>query len=250
MTISKVMTGVPGLDTVLKGGINPNSSVLISGGPGTGKTIFAMQFLLEGAKKREAGLMMLYGTSKEELLQYASSLGLGLEPYVKSGLISIIEGQISTRRFMSLSVPLDIIRTKKIKRIVIDSLTMFSYVHLVNDKEYRREIVNFLNSMKNVTLLATTEGWESNIDELEYKPEHFLFDGVIFLNRVRRGASFERVLFISKMRGQDYLTEIFPFHILKGGIKVYPDQLPFSLMEEKENSLAKCQKFVSGKSNK
>lgn len=242
MAISKLKIGVPGLDEVFKGGINQNSSILISGGPGTGKTIFAMQFLTEGAKNKQAGLCMLYGTSKDEILQYADSLNIELRKYVQSGLITIVEEPSSIRKFMSLAAPLEMIRTKNIKRVVIDSLTMFSYSHLANDGEYRREIVNFLHSMRNITLLATAEGLESNIDELELKPEHFLFDGVIFLNRVRRAASFERVLFVSKMRGQDYLTQVFPFQIIKGGIKVYPDQLPFSLMDEKSPGNSKCKR--------
>ena len=230
MAIMKLKTGISGLDQVFKGGIRENSSVLISGGPGTGKTIFAMQFLVEGAKTGQPGLCILYGSEKEGFLEYADSIGVEVRKYVKSGAIFILEQPFLTRKFMSIAAALELIHTKKIKRVVIDSLTMFAYVHVQTERDYRKEIVNFLSNMTKVTLVATAEGSESNIDGDELKPEYFLFDGILFLNRVRRAASFERVLFIGKMRGQDHLMEIFPFLIGEGGIRVYPDQLPFSLM--------------------
>src|SRR3989338_11682100 len=77
----KLKTGVPGLDEILKGGIVRKSAVLVSGGPGTGKTILAMQFLAEGARRGEAGMYILYDTEKEELLDYAHDLGIDLRKY-------------------------------------------------------------------------------------------------------------------------------------------------------------------------
>lgn len=225
----RLNTGVPGLDEILKGGIREKSAVLVSGGPGTGKTILAMQFLLEGAKKGEAGLYILYDTEKEELLEYAEALGINFRKYMEKHIF-VVKQPLMVQKMPSLAIPLQLLRDKKIKRVVLDSLTMFSYVHVTEDKSYRAEIVNFLERMNDVTLIATSEASGSYFEQISYKPEDFLFDGIIFLAKIRQEASFERVLHVAKMRGQDHLMNIYPVSINHGGMNVYPGQLPFSLM--------------------
>ncbi|MBU0460447.1 MAG: hypothetical protein KJ597_00625 [Nanoarchaeota archaeon] len=229
MVINRIKSGIPGLDKIFKGGMRENSSVLVSGGPGTGKTIMGMQFLLEGAKRKEPGLCLLYDAG-DSFAEYAKSLGIDLEKYVKSGLITIIQQPIIIKKIGSLAAPLELIKKKKIKRVFLDSITMFSYVHVLNEQDYRREIVKFLKNMENVTLMATAENPGLNIDDINFRAEDFLFDGVIHITKVRQEASFERVLHVSKMRGQEHLVNLYPFFIKKGGIEVFPDQLPFSLM--------------------
>ena len=225
----KLKTGIPGLDEILKGGIREKSAVLVSGGPGTGKTILAMQFLAEGARRGEAGMYILYDTEKEELLDYAHDLGIDLRKYEGKQLF-IVKQPLLVQKTPSLAIPLQLLRDKKIKRVVLDSLTMFSYVHVTEDRSYRAEIVTFLERMKDITLVATAEAAGSYFDSISYKPEDFLFDGIIFLAKIRQEASFERVLHVAKMRGQEHLMNVYPVSVGEGGMKVYPDQLPFSLM--------------------
>ena len=231
MATSKLKTGIPGLDNILKGGFLGNSAVLISGGPGTGKSLMGMQFLVEGAKNKEPGLCILYDTEAEEFLNYADSLGIPVREYEKKGLITILKEPVVVRRVAPLASPVSLIKQKNIRRVVLDSLTMFSYLHVLDDRDYRMKILDFLRAMKNVTLLATAEASASNLDEANFKAEDFLFDGLIFLTKVRQDAAFERVLHVSKMRGQDHLMNVYPFSIEMGGVKVYPDQLPFALMK-------------------
>jgi circadian clock protein KaiC len=231
---TKLKTGIPGLDKVFKGGITKGSSVLVAGGPGTGKTILTMQFLLEGLKNGEPCMYILYDT-KNKFLDYATSLGIDFRSYIQKGLLHIVEQPIAGKKFTSLATPISLIQKKKVKRAVLDSLTMFAYVHSSREKEYRQEIVNCLNGLKDTTLLATTEVSESTLDAVKYRSEEFLFDGVIFMSKVREEATFERVLHISKMRAQPHLMNLFPFSIGKGGITVYPDQLPFSLIQEESS---------------
>ncbi|MBU0470741.1 MAG: hypothetical protein KKA62_03880 [Nanoarchaeota archaeon] len=234
MTIKKnklLETGVPGLDKILKGGITENNAVIISGGPGTGKTVLALQFLIEGAKKGEPGLLLVYD-GEEDMVKYADSFGIDLRKYIKSGLITIMQQPILLRKISNLGVPIRLIKDKKIKRVALDSLSMYSYCQVVDRNDYRRAMVTFLHNMKSVTLMATNESKGSNIDEMDFGPEDFLFGGVILLAKVRSEATFERVIHVSKMRGQNHLLDIYPYTIGKGGIKAYPDQLPFSLMDQ------------------
>ena len=234
MTFKKITTGIPGLDEVLKGGLRENNSVLVSGGPGTGKSIIGMQFLIEGAKKKEKGLCLLYETKKEDYIAYAEELGLGLQKHIDSGMIEILQQPIVIKKISSLEAPLTIIKSGKIKRAVLDSLTMFSYIHVSDDRDYRKKILDFLENVRGVTLIATAEAAGPNLDEYNFRPEEFLFDGVIRLTKVRQEADFERVMHVSKMRGQEHEIKVYPFFINEGGLKIYPDQFPFSLVEGKE----------------
>ena len=229
-----IKTGIPGLDEVLKGGLRKNTSILLEGDPGTGKTIFALQFIIEGAKNNEAGLYLSAEEDIDSIREYAKSLDLNLDNYEKKGLITFIQQPLKNRKLMSIAASPSFIREKKIKRIVLDSLTLFKYMHIAGEMDYRKEVLLFLENMKteDTTLLATAEVENPDIDEINYNAEDFLFEGLIRICKIRKGSSFERCLFVSKMRGQDHSLDIFPVTIRKGGIKVHTKEMPFSLIEQ------------------
>ena len=81
MVVKKIKTGIVGLDEILKGGVREGASVLIAGSPGTGKTILAMQFILEGAKRNEPGIYISSEESVDDIRNYAGSLGWDIEKY-------------------------------------------------------------------------------------------------------------------------------------------------------------------------
>ncbi len=228
-----IKSGVPGLDDILKGGIKAGSAVLITGAPGTGKTIVAIQFLLEGAKNNEPGLFISAEETIEEMRNYARVLGLELDAYEEKGLITFIQQQLSTKTLVSIATPLDIIKHKKIQRVALDSLTMFEYTHVAGVMDYRKEVLDFISRMKEsaVTLLVTAEKSITDIDVMEYDPQDFLFDGLIILFKIRKTSSYERCLTVAKMRGQQHSIDIFPF-VIEDGVKVLPSQVPFSLIEK------------------
>ena len=232
--MNKVKVGIPGLDEILKGGVKEGSSLLIMGAPGTGKSIMALQFLVEGASKKVPGLLITSEETASSVRHCANSLGIKIEEYEKKGLITILEQSILDGKIVTIKAPMNIIRQKKIGRVALDSLTLFEYVYTKSDNEFRRGIVSFISELKkfNVTLMATSEVNTSDIDVINFRPEDFLFEGLIMLTRIRKGASFERCLNVAKMRGQDHLLDVYPFNIEKGGVNVLVTQLPFSLIEK------------------
>lgn len=231
--MEKLITGIPGFDEILKGGLNERSAVLVTGGPGTGKSIFCLQFIYEGAKKGEAGVYITSEEDADSLRKYAKTLGMDLEKYEKQGLIHIVKQSISNKKLVSIATPVDIIKKDHVKRVVLDSLTLFEYTHVAGDYDYRKEVVEFLDLMKgfNVTLLATSEKVITDLDTMKYQPEDFLFHGLVVMVKIRKSSTFERCLYVAKMRGQEHLMDIFPFTIGQKGIKIFTKQLPFSLID-------------------
>nr|MBI4156962.1 AAA family ATPase [Candidatus Woesearchaeota archaeon] len=229
-----IKTGVPGLDELLKGGLKKNTSVLIEGDPGTGKTIFALQFILEGAKNNEPGLYISNEEDINTIKEYAKEIDLNFDIYEKKKLVTFIQQPLKSRKIMSIAAPLFLIKQNNIKRVVLDSLTLFKYIHTAGEMDYRKEVLFFLENMRSqgVTLLATAEAKRPDIDNISYNHEDFLFEGLIRICKIRKGNTYERCIFISKMRGQEHSLDIYPITIGKGGIKVYPNEIPFSLLEQ------------------
>lgn len=229
-----ISMGIPGLDEILKGGIKKNSSILITGAPGTGKSIIALQFVIQGAKNNEPSLYITAEETVGALRDYAKSLGFEIEKYEANGMLTLIEQKLSGKKIVSIETPMDIIKKKNIKRVALDSLTLFQYVYSSDVLEFRKGVLDFVTDMRavGVTLLATSEKETTDIDAFIYKPHDFLFEGLIILIKIRKGASFERCLTVAKMRGQEHLLDIFPLKIGKGGMTVFPKQIPFSLIEK------------------
>ena len=232
--VELMKTGIPGFDDLLKGGLKENNCVLIAGSPGTGKTIFSLQFLIEGAKQGEAGIFITLEEAPDDLRLYAKSFGWDIEEYEKKGLITFVQESVSQKKFIGSSTPLALIKRKNIRRVVIDSITLFEHAHILGEKDLREDILDFISSMKesNVTLLATSEKSIVNLDDFTYNPEDFLFDGLVVLVKIRKGNSYEDCITIQKMRGQEHSLSIVPIKITKDGIKIFPNELPFSLIEK------------------
>lgn len=234
--MDKVSFDIPGMDEILKGGVLRDASVLVTGGPGTGKSIFGFQFIYNGAKKNIPGLYITSEQSVSSLRESFEELGWDMDDYENKGLITVIEQSVTSGKMLSLEAPLNLIKKKKIQRVVLDSLTLFEFVYN-KGLEFKKGIISFLKQIKEagVTLVVISERDITDIDTFLYKSEDYLFDGMIILSKVRKGSSFERILHVVKMRGQEHAIDIYPYTIGKGGIKVMPKELPFSLIEQDAN---------------
>ncbi len=235
MVSELLSTGIAGLDELLKGGIRKTNSVLVAGVPGSGKTVFGMHYILEGTKHGEPGLFISYEESEESILEYAESFGMDFRGLMQKGLVTVLSIPL-VGKMITFAPIVDMIRKNKIQRVFLDSITLFEFVDSMSAMSFRREIIEFIKIMKDmgVTLFASSEKKIANIDVIEYGSQDFLFQGLILLTKVRKGASFERCICISKMRGQAHQLGIYPFAIDEQGVQVYPKQLPFSLIEQGE----------------
>lgn len=235
-----IKTGVPGLDHVLKGGLRRNSNILVTGAPGTGKTLLALEFIYYGAKDcNENGIFITTEENLEVLHSSGKNLGMDIQSMVDKGRMFVIQKPIATLKGGITSVKglLDSIKKYNIKRVALDSLIFFEYLYPRfdgNKMEYRRQVLMFMQQMKKagVTFLVVSERAVTDFDRLTYDMMDFVFEGIILLSRIRKGSYFERVLTVAKIRGQDHSLDVYPVTIGPDGLKVLYDQTPFSLVEK------------------
>lgn len=195
-----VTTGLKKLDALLGGGFPDNSVILLSGGPGTGKTLAALRFLIDGAKKGEKCCYITLTEKKEELVRACGSIhslseiGKYLDKNIAIEHIPMGQSNITMKRF------LDIVGGyPKIDRIVIDNvnkLLMFSE----SEKSYRTYLIELISILKNCRsslLVCETENDET-LDS--GGKESFECDGVIQLIFLDLEEKPMRALIVHKMR--------------------------------------------------
>jgi KaiC/GvpD/RAD55 family RecA-like ATPase len=233
--VKYVKTGVPGADVILNGGLYPASSVLVSGPPGSGKSILGMQFVYAGAQQGEGGLLIAIEETDQSLSEYAASIGMDRwDELVSGGQIALITDDYFSKRDMpgSLEGIMEMVSNTDAKRMVLDSMNLFKY-YFPQDLERRRYMLKFIRILKKkgITMLMVSEVMEV-FPRMPLTEEMYMSDGNISLFLSRMGNSVERCFWVTKMRRQAFSMKIVPMSIGRGGIEVYPDAVPYSLSAE------------------
>lgn len=228
---AKCLTGVPGLDEILGGGLPRNHLFLLQGRPGTGKTTLALQFLLEGTRRGEKSLYITFSETKLELEAVAHSHGWDLSAVsiLELSAIRAAVGQApQTTLFhpseIELSKTIEVVLAKIIEvqpdRIVFDSV---SELRLLADSSlrYRRQMLSFkeffVGRGSTVIFLddLTTEAGDVHVQSIVH--------GVLLLEKFRASYGVERRQFhIVKLRGVEFRGGTHDYLIRKGGICIFP----------------------------
>jgi len=235
--MNRIKTNIPGFDELIEGGLPEGRSFLVSGGTGTGKTIFATQFLINGAKMGEAGIYVTLDERPELIREDMLRFGWNLRQYEDEQLIKIIDGTTSKIGIPSdeeFTLPatgfdldkllLEIMKAiKKIraKRVVIDSIPALG-LNFQNEHEIRKAILKlvYLLSRAGVTTVMTTEINEDSKQYGKYGVEEFVADGVIILHYMGLGTQSNRTLHIRKMRATKHSEDLHPLQITENGMKI------------------------------
>lgn len=220
----RVSTGVENLNKVTEGGFEKNSVNLIVGSSGSGKTIFAAQFLIQGMKEGERCLYVTFEEKKEEFYHNMEDFGWDLSKMEKEGKFIFLEYSPEKVRTMleegGGSIESIILRNK-ITRIVIDSITSFELL-FDEEIEKREAALTLFNMLRkwNCTSLLTYEEELFNEKKPASKALEFESDSIILLYFLREKGERKRHLEVLKMRGTKHSRKIYPVSIEKNGISM------------------------------
>lgn len=237
--VERVKTGVPGLDEILNGGIPKRNVVLLSGGPGTGKTIMASQFLWSGLQSGEPGIYVALEEHPVQVRVNMRSFGWDVRQYENEGRFAVVDaftggvGEAAKREKYvvrdtdNIDELVDVLRTAikdiNAQRVVIDSV---STLYLTRPS-IARNIVLQLKKVLSGT--GTTSILVSQVSVTERGfggpgVEHAA-DGIIRLDLDEVDGELVRSIIVWKMRGTSHSMKRHMFEITDKGIVVYPNKI-------------------------
>jgi circadian clock protein KaiC len=231
LELPKTPTGIEGFDGITKGGLPKGRPTLIVGGPGSGKTLFAMEFLVNGATKfKEPGVFFSFEETENELTQNVSSLGFDVKAleakkmlvidHVKVEASEIVEtGEYDLEGlFVRIGSAIDSIGAKRVVLDTIESIfSAFGNVIIIRSELHR--LFQFLKD-KGVTALITGEKGDGTFTRNGL--EEYVSDAVIVLDNRIIGNIATRRMRILKYRGSAHGSNEYPFLIDEDGFSVLP----------------------------
>jgi len=229
----RLSVGIPELDKMMGGGIHEGDSLLLAGPSGTGKSAIATQFIAEGLRNGEPGIMAIFEERPEGYTDRADSFGLNLKTPQQKGKLEILY-----LRPLDLSVDetmqeiLNAIERVGAKRLVIDSLVGFEMALAPGFREdFRESLYRMIVALTGagVTILSTVEV-EDTFTALSFSHYtiSFLTDDIIRLRYVEIDGQLRKVIVVIKMRGGNHSKDIREYVITeKGVVVIHPRQTDY-----------------------
>ena len=229
-SLAKVATGIDGFDQITGGGLPQGRPALVCGGPGCGKTLFALQFLVHGAAHGESGVFVTFEETEEDLLRNAASLGYDVAGLIERRRLALEYIRVERSEIEEtgeydlegLFIRLDhALRTLRARRIVLDTIESL-FAGLSNAGILRAELRRLFAWLKERGITAVITG-ERGTDTLTRQGlEEYVSDCVIFLDHRVTDQISTRRLRVVKYRGSSHGTNEYPFLIDRHGIAVLP----------------------------
>ena len=215
--------GIPELDKMMGGGIREGDSLLIAGPSGTGKSAFATQFIAEGLRRGEPGIMAIFEERPQGYTDRADSFGLELKKPLQTGQLEILY-----LRPLDLSVDetmqaiLDAIKRIGAKRLVIDSLVGFEMALAPGFRtDFRESLYRMIAALTGagVTIVSTVEV-EDDFTSMPFSNYtiSFLTDDIVRLRYVEIDGQLRKVMVVIKMRGGNHSKDIREYIISDEGV--------------------------------
>jgi circadian clock protein KaiC len=243
--VQKLPTGIPSFDVIAKGGLPRNRTTLLSGTAGSGKTVFAMQFLAAGIRDTgEAGVFVTFEESAADIRTNMRSFGWDLAGWEREGRLAFVDASPDPEVEVVESGSFDLgallarvqhaVRKVGATRVSVDSLgamfTQFSDQAIV-----RRELFRIASALKGmgVTAVLTAERVDDYGPVARFGVEEFIADNVMILRNVLDDEKRRRTIEILKFRGTDHQKGEFPLTIVPDGGMVV---IPLSAIELRQKS--------------
>ena len=229
--VVKIPTGIVGLDDVLQGGIPEESMTLLTGGPGTGKTIMGLEFLFRGAQAGNPGIMLTFEERESDLRNYAHGFGWGIETLEEKNQLVLISARIQPDAILSgdfdLRGILAILKSRadetQARRLLIDAPDVF--LRLLDDIGKERAELTILNEWLcdcGLTTIMTVKGKSTETYSSHYEFLEYMANCVISLDQRVFEQVTTRRMRVVKCRGSVYGRNEYPFGISRDGIWIIP----------------------------
>lgn len=244
----RVPTGVPGFDDLVEGGFPANSSILVCGGPGTGKTIFCLSYLINGATKfNEKGLYVSFEQRADALRNQGKQFGFDIEGLEKKGMLKLMSISVDKITQKTIQDIQNLVKKEGIKRLVIDSLStlvinapiyttpselsvqdvvgenvIFS-PPIIGDYIVKRFVYGFIEKLRDLdsTNLLISEASQSGEYITRDTLSEFVCDGIVLISFESMGGAYSRSLIVRKMRNTKNDEDVHPVEISKKGMIIH-----------------------------
>jgi len=236
--VERVKTGIPGFDEIVGGGIPKRNVVLLSGGPGTGKTIFGMQYLWNGLQMGEPGIYVALEEHPTQVRINMKQFGWDVKQYEQQGVFAIVDaftagiGEAAKREKYVLKDPTDVselvdvlrmaIKDTGAARVVVDSVSTLYLTKPAVARNTVLQLKKVLSGMGTTSILIS----QVSVTERGFGGpgvEHAA-DGIVRLDLDEVDGELVRSIIVWKMRGTAHSMKRHPFDITDKGIVIYPDK--------------------------
>jgi circadian clock protein KaiC len=227
--LPKAPTGIRGLDDVLLGGVPAGRTTLLTGGPGTGKTVVGVEFAYRGALAGEPAVVVSFEERADALRQNAATMGFDLAALEAAGALRVIDLELPTAAVRSgdfdISGLLAILGTQveeiEARRILVDAIDQVvgRFVDAERERDQLTELQRWLRDRR-LTALLTLKAAPGG--ELTYPHLAFLTDCVLHLDQRMEDQVRTRRLRVLKYRGSGFLSNEYPYVVTPNGVVVMP----------------------------
>jgi len=222
----RVESGIKGFDGFVEGGFPQGSMILLAGGAGSGKTVFASQYLYHGMSRlNESGVYLSLAESRNTYVRNMKRMGMDFEEYEKKGMFKFLDMLTVTSKGVGSIVERVLAEVDSLgaKRLVIDSFSALvqAFPQGIDARIMLHTILGKLMCLRGVTTLLISER-PPDTQSFGSGMEEFVADGVVTLKSLTEQGWLTRTLQVLKLRGTKINTQEHCYSIDEQGIKTYP----------------------------
>ncbi|RMF31530.1 MAG: KaiC domain-containing protein [Candidatus Nitrosothermus koennekii] len=237
--MERILTGIPGFDDILHGGLPKRNVVLLSGGPGTGKSIFGYQYIYNGLANGESGVIVALEEHPVQVRVSMEQFGWNVSKYEKNGKFALVDaftagiGEAAKREKYVVKAPddfnamidviKDAIKDVNANRVVIDSVTTLYITKPMLARNMVLQLKKVLSGLGCTSFLIS----QVSVTERGFGGpgvEHAA-DGIVRLDLDEVEGELLRSIIVWKMRGTSHSMKRHPFDITNEGIVIKPEKV-------------------------
>lgn len=243
LPIEKLVTGIPGFEHITNGGLPRGRATLVTGTAGSAKTVFALQFLLEGVARGEAGVFVTFEETPEDVRRNVLGFGWSIADLEARRKFAFVDAsqrpdeeriEAGAYDFGALVARIEAaVRKVEAKRIALDSIGAV-FAQFQDNASVRRELYRISAALKqlSVTAVITSERNDDYGPISRHGMEEFVADNVVLVRNVLQDEKRRRTIEVLKLRGTSHQKGEYPFSVNDTGVIV----IPLSAMQLKQKS--------------